>query len=180
MSANADPIASVLRAMELAAERHSAQRRKGPGGAPYVNHVIEVASVLATIGGVSDPDVLMAAVLHDVIEDTETSAEEVERRFGPRVRELVCQLSDDKSLPKAERKRLVLEHLVRASDAVKLIKLADLCSNVRSPPTEWPAPRIREYLEWSRQAAERCAGVSRSLDLLYQERRAATLALVGG
>src|SRR5512137_572560 len=99
MSADANPIADVLRALDFAAERHSAQRRKGPGGAPYVNHVIEVATALASIGGVTDPEVLMAAVLHDIIEDTETSAEEVERRFGARVRELVCQLSDDKSLP---------------------------------------------------------------------------------
>jgi guanosine-3',5'-bis(diphosphate) 3'-pyrophosphohydrolase len=174
------PIADVLRALDFAAERHREQRRKGPNGAPYVNHLIEVAALLANAGGVTDPDVLMAAVLHDVIEDTRTLAEEVERRFGPRVRELVCHLSDDKALPKAERKRLALVHLVHASDAVKLIKLADACSNVRSPPSDWPVQRIRDYLEWARQAARLCAGTSPGLDRVFAERHAATLARLAG
>src|SRR5512141_784384 len=95
------PLADLLRALDFAAERHREQRRKGPGGAPYVNHLIEVAALLANVGGVTDTEVLMAAVLHDVLEDTRTAAEEVEQRFGPRVREMVDQLSDDKSLPKA-------------------------------------------------------------------------------
>jgi GTP diphosphokinase / guanosine-3',5'-bis(diphosphate) 3'-diphosphatase len=173
------PVADVLRALEFAAERHSAQRRKGPGGAPYVNHVIEVAATLARVGDVSDVEVLMAALLHDVIEDTDTTADEVEQRFGTRVRDLVCRLSDDKSLPKAARKRLVLEHLAGASDAVKVIKLADLCSNIRSPPVDWPTQRTREYLDWARQAAELCAGVNPGLDHLFRQRLTATLATLG-
>jgi guanosine-3',5'-bis(diphosphate) 3'-pyrophosphohydrolase len=178
--AKASPIADVLRALEFAADRHREQRRTSPGDTPYVNHLIEVAAILARVGAVTDAEVLTAAVLHDVIEDTRTSAEELEQRFGPHVREMVCLLSDDKSLPQAERRRLVLEHLVHASDAIKLIKLADLTSNIGPLPAAWPAPRVHDYLEWSRQAAALCAGVSPDMDSLYQERRAGTVAnLVG-
>jgi guanosine-3',5'-bis(diphosphate) 3'-pyrophosphohydrolase len=168
--------AKLLRALDFAAEHHSAQRRKGPGGAPYVNHLIEVAALLANVAEIGDEDVLVSAVLHDVVEDTSISLEEVGQLFGQRVEQVVGKLTDDKALPKEERKRLVLEQLVHADESTKVVKLADLCSNIRSFPVDWPAERRRDYLEWSRRAAALCAGISRPLDALYQERWTAAAA----
>jgi len=167
-------IAALLRALDFAAERHSAQRRKGPNGAPYVNHLIEVATLLANVGGVKDTEVLEAAVLHDVLEDTETTLEELSARFGERVSKLVASLTDDKSLSRAERKSLALERLLRAQPATKLVKLADLCSNVRAFPVDWSPERAREYLAWSARAAELCAGTNPALEELYRRRWQAT------
>src|SRR4051812_37480025 len=162
--------ARFLHALEFASERHSQQRRKGPSGAPYVNHLIEVASLLAGSAQVEDADILIAAILHDVLEDTPTTPEEIATRFGERVLRLVSQLSDDKSQPRAVRRQLVLEHLQSAENAVKLIKLADLCSNVQSVPTDWTSERRLEYLDWSARAAALCQGVSPVLDRLYADR----------
>jgi guanosine-3',5'-bis(diphosphate) 3'-pyrophosphohydrolase len=135
-----------------------------------VNHLIEVASLLAGPGQVEDHDTLIAAVLHDVLEDTQTTSEEVATRFGERVLHLVGQLSDDKSQPLAVRRQLVLEHLQSAETAVKMINLADLCSNVQSLPTDWTSERRQEYLDWSARAAALCRGASPGLDRLYEER----------
>jgi GTP diphosphokinase / guanosine-3',5'-bis(diphosphate) 3'-diphosphatase len=162
--------AKLLRALDFAAEHHSAQRRKGPDGEPYVNHLIEVAALLANVGGIGDEDVLVSAVLHDVVEDTPVSLEEVGRFFGERVERIVGNLSDDKTLAKDERKRLVLERLGRADQSTKLVKLADLCSNISSFPADWSRQRCRDYLEWSRRAASLCGGISEPLDAVYQER----------
>ena len=167
-------IAALLRALDFAAERHSAQRRKGPNGAPYVNHLIEVATLLVTEGGVDDVEVLVAAVLHDVIEDTETTLAEVQMRFGEKVSLLVASLTDDKRLPRAERKRLTLERLQHASPATKVVKLADLCSNIRAFPVDWSLQRSLEYLAWSRRAAELCGGENPGLEALYGRRWQAT------
>jgi guanosine-3',5'-bis(diphosphate) 3'-pyrophosphohydrolase len=164
--------ADLLRALEFASERHSQQRRKGPSGAPYVNHLIEVASLLAGPAGVEGTDILIAAVLHDVLEDTKTTPEEVAAGFGERVLQLVSALSDDKAQPRAVRRQLVLEHLESAEAAIKLIKLADLCSNIQSLPVDWADERRREYLDWSARAAELCRGASPALDRLYEERAA--------
>ena len=162
--------ADLLRALEFAAERHSQQRRKGPSGVPYVNHLIEVASLLAGLAEVEDTDILIAAVLHDVLEDTKTTPEEIATRFGERVLQLVSHLSDDKSQARAVRRQLVLEHLQSAEIAVKLIKLADLCSNIQSLPADWTSERRQEYLDWSARAADLCHGTSPALDRLYEER----------
>ena len=122
----------LLEALDFAAQRHSAQRRKGPDAAPYVNHLIEVAMLCATVGGVEDVEVLIAAVLHDVLEDTPTSAAEVEERFGARVRELVESLSDDKSLPRPRRREITLEELPACYSFVEI-----------EPYTTRPRARLR-------------------------------------
>ena len=163
-------ISNLLCAIDLAALRHSAQQRKGPSGAPYINHLVEVATLLANEAGVQDRDTLIAAVLHDIIEDTPTTLDEVVERFGERVGEIVSALTDDKSLPKEERKRLVLVHLASADEAVKLIKLADLSSNVSSVPVDWSHDRRQEYFHWASQAASLCAGISPALDELFLKR----------
>lgn len=142
----------LLRAVEFSAERHRGQRRKGVDASPYINHSIEVAAMLANVAGVRDLAILIAAVLHDTIEDTRTSPEELEAAFGPEVRLLVQEVTDDKTLPKAERKRLQVKHAPQLSPSAKLIKLADKVSNVRDvtdrPPSDWSVERRREYLDW--------------------------------
>jgi guanosine-3',5'-bis(diphosphate) 3'-pyrophosphohydrolase len=165
-----------LEALDFAAHRHSAQRRKGPDAAPYVNHLIEVAMLVASVGRVGDVDVLIAAVLHDVLEDTPTGAEEVETRFGTRVRAMVEALSDDKSLPRQHRRQITLDELPEMDELVKVIKLADLSSNIKLLPPNWSDERKREYLEWSERAATICAPSCTALAELYWQRAGATRA----
>jgi guanosine-3',5'-bis(diphosphate) 3'-pyrophosphohydrolase len=165
-----------LEALDFAAQRHSGQRRKGPDAAPYVNHLIEVAMLVSSVGGVDDVDVLIAAVLHDVLEDTPTGAEEVESRFGPRVRAWVEALSDDKSLPRPRRRQITLEELPQTDAQVKVIKLADLSSNIALLPPNWSDERKLEYLEWSERAATICSSSCQALSELYWQRALATRA----
>ena len=129
-----------------------------------------MAEILARVAEVSDPEVLSAAVLHDVIEDTSVSAVEVEKEFGSRVRGLVEALSDDKSLPKMDRKRVQIEHMRGATNEVRRIKLADHCSNIAALPAAWPRDRQVEYLDWSERVAEACAGAHPALEREYRAR----------
>lgn len=140
--------AVLLNAVAFSAGKHRTQRRKGVDASPYINHPVEVANLLANVGEIADLFVLVAAVLHDTIEDTETKPEEIERLFGPTVRGLVEEVTDDKALPKTERKRLQIEHAPHLSAPAKLIKLADKISNVRdvtrNPPVAWSRERRQE------------------------------------
>jgi guanosine-3',5'-bis(diphosphate) 3'-pyrophosphohydrolase len=166
----------LLEALDFAAQRHSAQRRKGPDAAPYVNHLIEVAMLVASVGQIDDDDVLIAAVLHDVLEDTPTQADEVSARFGARVRSYVEALSDDKSLPRKRRREITLEELPEMESLVKVIKLADLTSNIKLLPPTWSDERKLEYLEWSERAAPICSVECQALADLYWQRASATRA----
>ena len=165
--------AALLRALRFSAERHSDQRRKDPSASPYVNHPIAVAELLARVGGVTDATTLTAAILHDTVEDTETTAEELEGAFGADVRAVVAEVTDDKSLPKAERKRLQIEHAPHLSARAKRIKIADLACNVRdlasSPPADWPRERRRAYLDWAEAVVAGCRGASAALERAFDE-----------
>ncbi len=166
-------MALLLDALRFAADKHRDQRRKDRQASPYINHPIEVASVLAMVGGVRDAATLAAAALHDTIEDTRTTADELETRFGREVRHLVEELTDDKRLPKEERKRLQIVHAAGASHRAKLIKLADKICNVRDvthqPPAGWSDERRREYLDWTEQVVQGCRGASAALERLYDK-----------
>lgn len=172
--------AVLLKAMAFAAHKHRTQRRKGPDASPYINHLVDVANLLANVGEVADLSTLVAAILHDTIEDTETNAEELEQLFGPTVRRLVEEVTDNKALPKAERKRLQVEHAAHISDPAKLIKLADKTCNARdvmqNPPEAWSTERCREYLDWSERVVAGCRGLNarleREFDGLVREGRA--------
>ena len=124
-------LTALLTSLHFAADKHRDQRRKSQEACPYINHPIEVAEILSRVGGVTDLATLQAAILHDTIEDTQTTSEELEARFGAEVRRLVDEVSDDQRLPKAERKRLQIEHAPYLSPKAKLIKIADKISNVR-------------------------------------------------
>jgi guanosine-3',5'-bis(diphosphate) 3'-pyrophosphohydrolase len=168
MDANLDVLAPLLAALRFAAEKHRSQKRKGTDASPYINHPIEVAELLARVGGVRDVELLAAAILHDTIEDTETKPDELEAAFGARVRGLVAEVTDDTSLPKAERKRLQEVHAPHLSRDAKQLKLADKISNVReigaSPPADWPLARRREYIAWARSVVDGCRGTNAALE----------------
>jgi (p)ppGpp synthase/HD superfamily hydrolase len=154
------------------------QRRKGEAAEPMVNHLAEVADLVARATDGSDVDAVVAAILHDTVEDTDTTFEEIAGRYGARVARLVAEVTDDKRLPLAERKRLQVENAVHASRGAKLIKVADKTSNLRamaeSPPRDWSEARRTAYLDWSRRVVANCRGVNRWLEERFDE-AAATL-----
>lgn len=163
----------LLRAVRFAADKHRHQRRKGRDASPYINHPIEVAELISRVGEIDDPAVLIAAILHDTVEDTETTFEAIEDEFGAEVRDLVAEVTDDKSLPKAERKRLQVEHSARLSERAKLIKIADKTCNVRdiahSPPHDWNGERCSEYIDWARRVVDGCRGTHAGLERVFYE-----------
>jgi (p)ppGpp synthase/HD superfamily hydrolase len=179
-----DELLLVVRALEFAARRHSAQRRKGLAAEPYVNHLAEVARLLAEAGGGPDgrPDaeLVAAGLLHDTLEDTATQAAELEREFGPIVLGLVQEVTDDKSLPRQERKRLQVETSRAKSARARMIKIADKTSNLRSilasPPVGWNRRRRLEYFRWAAQVVDRCRGVSPELEAAFDRAWAEGLA----
>jgi len=164
---------ALLQALHFAADKHRDQRRKGVEASPYINHLIEVTELLARVGGITDIVTLQAAILHDTLEDTQTTPEELEAAFGPAVRQVVEEVTDNKQLPKAERKRLQIEHASHLSARAKRVKLADKISNVRSiihtPPAEWSLERKREYLDWSERVVAGCRGCNAALEQAYAE-----------
>ncbi len=174
----------VLRALRFAADRHSRQRRKDAEATPYVNHLIVVAACLADVANVSDVQILQAAILHDSVEDTDTTLDEIEQRFGSEVRGIVAEVSDDKSLPKEERKRLQIAHAPRLSDAAKLIKIADKSANVHdiayTPPPDWPRERRVEYFEWAAEVVAGCRGVHAGLEAYFDRALAEGRELLDG
>jgi guanosine-3',5'-bis(diphosphate) 3'-pyrophosphohydrolase len=163
----------LLRALDFAARKHRDQRRKGSEAPPYINHPIAVARVLAEVGGVTDAITLAGALLHDTVEDTETTPGEIEAEFGAEVRRLVSEVTDDKSLPRAERKRLQVERTPVASERAKLVKLGDKICNlidlVQAPPVGWTRERQKDYLDWTVQVVAGCRGLNPALDRFYDE-----------
>lgn len=166
-------IEKILDAASFAAKKHQDQKRKGSDGEPYINHPLEVAKMVANIGGVNDPEIITAAVLHDTVEDTGVSFEEIAERFGEAVAAYVRELTDDKSLPKAERKQKQVEKAPHLSDGAKQIKLADKISNIQdvtnNPPDGWDLQRRREYVEWGEKVVAGLRGASPALEALFDE-----------
>lgn len=161
----------LIRAAIFAANKHRDQRRKDAAASPYINHPLALADVLANEGGVDDVEVLCAALLHDTIEDTQTTPDELRREFGDRVANIVLEVTDDKSLPKAERKRLQIVHAGHASFEARLVKLADKICNLRdilaSPPANWPLDRKQQYFDWARQVVDQVRGTHPVLETAF-------------
>lgn len=171
MSAPSQALDLILDALAFAAEKHRDQRRKNADAFPYINHPIALAHVLVHEGGIYDPVTLCAALLHDTIEDTETSPEEIERRFGREICTVVLEVTDDKNLTKAERKRLQIEHSANLSPSAKLVKLADkicnLCDMADAPPVGWPLARRQEYFDWAKAVVDGLRGVNPGLESAF-------------
>lgn len=158
----------VLKAADAAARWHVHQRRKGKSEEPYINHLLEVASLVAHATSGTDTDLVIAALLHDAIEDCEVPADLIAETFGDGVVSLVKEVTDDKSLPKAERKRLQVEHSRHKSSRAKVLKLADKTSNLRavahSPASDWSVARRLEYIQWAQKVAEGLRGTNEWLE----------------
>jgi guanosine-3',5'-bis(diphosphate) 3'-pyrophosphohydrolase len=172
MTACPDEASLIIRATDFAARKHRMQRRKDPEASPYINHPIALMSVLCVEAGVCDAHILAAAALHDTVEDTETTLAELETEFGSQIAGMVAEMSDDKSLPKAERKRLQIEHASHKSHDAALVKYADKICNLRdmaaSPPTNWDIARRREYFEWAKAVVEGLPRVNAKLQTLFE------------
>ncbi len=168
-----DDLSRFIRALAFAAHRHRAQRRKDAAASPYINHPIALVDVLVNEGGVTDAVVLCAAVLHDTIEDTETTADEIAQAFGERVASIVVEVSDDKSLPKDVRKAMQIEHAPTLSTEAKLVKLADKICNLRdvlaAPPAGWPTERKRGYFAWAEKVVGGLRGSNARLEAAFDE-----------
>ena len=153
-----EQIQAILSAARFAAEKHAGQRRKGDAAEPYVNHLIEVAELVAMALREPDTNLVIAALLHDSIEDADVTADDLASRYGADVASLVSEVTDDKSLPKQERKRLQVEHAAKKTPRAQTIKLADKISNLRSmlssPPAGWDFERRREYFVWARRVVD--------------------------
>lgn len=162
---------SILKTIAFAAEKHRNQRRKDKEASPYINHPISVATVLSSEGNVDDESLLLAAILHDTVEDTETTFEELVNEFGHEVADVVREVTDDKTLPKAMRKELQIKHAPHVSPRAKQLKMADKICNIRdilkSPPEDWSLDRKHEYLEWTNKVVDGCRGINPCLEKVY-------------
>jgi guanosine-3',5'-bis(diphosphate) 3'-pyrophosphohydrolase len=174
-------IVLITRAMEFAAHKHTDQKRKGKRAEPYVNHLVEVARLLAEATSGDDPALVTAGLLHDTLEDTYTTFEELEREFGAEIAALVQEVTDDKTLLKAERKRLQIETAGKKSPRARLIKIADKTSNLRSilasPPADWSTQRKREYFDWAAAVVARCRGINAQLEEVFDRAYAEGIAV---
>jgi (p)ppGpp synthase/HD superfamily hydrolase len=164
---------AVLRAADMAARWHVHQRRKGIAKEPYINHLLEVASLVAEATGGTDPNLVIAALLHDAVEDQGVSFETIVREYGKQVADIVMEVTDDKTLPKDERKRKQIENAGKKSREAKLIKLADKTSNLRavanSPAPDWSVERRLEYVEWAKRVVAGVRGTSPWLEKQFDE-----------
>lgn len=161
----------ILAAIAFAADKHRNQRRKDAAASPYINHPISLANVLANEAGIDDERVLIAAILHDTLEDTETTVQELVRHFGQEIADIVLEVTDDKTLLKAERKQQQIEHASTISRRAKLVKLADKICNLRdiatAPPAGWSLRRKQGYFDWAKAVIDGLRGVHPSLEYLF-------------
>lgn len=168
-----DSTGVILKAFRFAAEKHNDQRRKDTKASPYINHLIGVTETLWSVADVRDVSLLTAAILHDTIEDTDATADEIKIQFGEEVLSLVLEVTDDKGLPKPTRKQLQIEHAPHKSEKAKLLKIADKINNIRdiikSPPESWSLERRQEYLLWSEKVVAGLRGVSPKLEDQYDQ-----------
>ncbi|TVQ95251.1 MAG: bifunctional (p)ppGpp synthetase/guanosine-3',5'-bis(diphosphate) 3'-pyrophosphohydrolase [Chromatiaceae bacterium] len=171
MNQHSESLGMLVKAVAFAADKHRNQRRKDADASPYINHPIALANVLANEGGVTDVAVLCAAVLHDTIEDTETTPEELTAVFGPQVTAIVLDVTDDKSLDKQVRKQRQIEHAPHISREAKLVKLADKICNLRdilaTPPSDWSPDRKQAYFDWAAKVVAGVSGVHPELEAAF-------------
>lgn len=162
-----------LKAIKFSAEKHRDQRRKDEQASPYINHTIEVANVLWTIGDVYDLTTIVGAILHDTIEDTNTTHEEISINFGEDVLALVLEVTDDKNLPKQERKLKQIEKAPFLSFRARQLKLADKICNIGDianfPPRNWSWQRRVDYLDWADSVIAGLRGANEKLETYFDE-----------
>jgi (p)ppGpp synthase/HD superfamily hydrolase len=172
----------ILDASRFSAVCHTSQKRKGERGEPYINHPLEVAYLLASVGKIDDAEILAAAILHDTVEDCGVTLDFLSERFGERISRIVAEVTDDKSLPKDERKRRQVEHAPHLSTEAKQLKLADKISNIRditsSPPADWSVGRRIDYVDWGVSVVDGLRGVNPDLEAEFDSTVAAARAKI--
>jgi len=165
------PFSKLARAAAFAAERHQGQHRKGATRLPYITHPLALVDVLVSEAGVTDITVLCAALLHDTVEDTNTHPDEIEFHFGPAVRGVVMEVTDDKALSKMERKQRQIQHAPTLSSAARLVKLADKICNLRdilaAPPEDWSTARRLDYFDWAGRVVDGLRGAHAGLEAIF-------------
>ena len=164
---------NFLKALRTASVAHKFQMRKD-GHTPFINHPIQVAELISSVGNIQNEDILCAAILHDIVEDTPTSYEEVKNMFGKEIANIVMECSDDKSLPKAERKRLQVATVRYKSNSAKIVKLADKIANMNdiiiNPPSAWDIERKLAYFEWSKEVVDvGLRGINPGLEAMFDD-----------
>ena len=173
MAINDDELKLILKALAFAARKHKDQRRRDVEASPYINHPITLANILCNEAHVTDNRVICAALLHDTVEDTDTTETELVEEFGTTICGIVMDVTDDKSLRKHERKQRQIDHAAHISDQAKLVKLADKISNLRDmadcPPAGWDLDRRREYFDWAKAVIDRLRGVHGPLEAIFDE-----------
>jgi guanosine-3',5'-bis(diphosphate) 3'-pyrophosphohydrolase len=157
--------------MAFAAQKHRHQRRKDPEASPYINHPIDVADILVNEAKITDSVVIAAAILHDTVEDTGTTPDELMLEFGPEISGIVAEVTDDRTLPKDERKRLQVESAPKSSFRAQQVKLADKIANLRdlarSSPQTWSLERKRAYFDWAKRVIDGIRGRHAKLETLF-------------
>ena len=157
----------LFKALAFSAEKHTKQRRKDIDKTPYINHPISLANILAK-RWVIDENVLCVAILHDTIEDTETTVEELQEHFGEKITSIVLEVTDDKSLEKLVRKQKQVEHAASISHEAKLVKLADKIANItdiiNTPPADWSNDRKKDYFDWAKAVVDNLRGSHQGLE----------------
>ena len=173
MNSQNNNISLLLKAIAFASRKHKDQRRKDADSSPYINHPIALADTLANIGEINDIAVLCAAILHDTIEDTETTEAELVSEFGEEIASIVAEVTDDRTLPKAERKQAQIDHAAFISNKAKLVKLADKICNlsdiIQTPPKDWTNERKAEYFDWAARVIDNVRGTNSKLECAFDE-----------
>ena len=173
------PLPLIIDALAVAAHKHRDQRRKDKGASPYINHPVTLAHILVTEGGVTDPIAIAGALLHDTVEDTDTTYEELVAQFGKEVADVVMEVTDDKALLKAERKELQVTHAPHMTQAGKLVKIADKTANLRDiashPPADWTRARRSEYALWAKRVVDNLGPVNPALEASFAKAYAAVI-----
>jgi GTP diphosphokinase / guanosine-3',5'-bis(diphosphate) 3'-diphosphatase len=173
-----DPTTTLLKATEFAAHKHRDQRRKDADASPYINHPIALANVLCNEGGITDPVILAAALLHDTLEDTETDYDELRGKFGEEIADVVVEVTDTKWLSTKARKRLQVSKASHSSAKARAVKIADKICNLRdilgSPPAGWSLGRKQTYFDWAKEVVDGVRGnhpeLEQRFDALYRQR----------
>ncbi len=163
----------LTRALAFAAHKHKDQRRKDINASPYINHPIALMNVLVHEGDIADTDTLCAALLHDTIEDTETTFEELAESFGDEIADIVMEVTDDKTQPRAVRKQAQIDHAPHLTTKARAVKLADKICNLgdisRSPPPDWSLERRQEYFDWANRVIDELRGDWPELETLFDQ-----------
>ncbi|EFO18322.1 hypothetical protein LOAG_10172 [Loa loa] len=163
-----DGISLIIEAVDLAARRHRQQRRKDAAQTPYVNHPIGVAYILTSEGQITDTTTIIAAILHDIVEHTKTTDEEIRKMFGDEIADIVKECTMVRSMKREARMKSELEKASKLSHKAKLVQLADKLNNIRDiergTPLGWTKQHVTEYIIFAKDLLSKIRGIHGPLE----------------